>query len=240
MFVLLLVVAVSIGLIVWSQHEFPGKGAPGLRPRDPSPKNQAMAKVASVPLFVSDRERRLWFRTTVAVMAITSTLGPAVTLGAFLRERNLLRVTTTLVLLVTVGAIARRWIKQRPGLGEIGVALCVTAVYLMVWVRVQVPEERTHLFEYGLFAVLIHQALLERLRHGRGRHGRRVTVPAARAVAVPAALLGWLDEGIQALLPNRVYDLRDAGVNALAGLMAIAASLVLGWARRRLGKARTG
>ncbi|MCK5438817.1 MAG: hypothetical protein KAI97_02685 [Gemmatimonadetes bacterium] len=49
------------------------------------------------------------------------------------------------------------------------------------------------------------------------------------------ALLSWLDEGIQALLPSRVYDLRDVGVNALAGLMAIAASLALARARRRHG-----
>jgi VanZ family protein len=50
---------------------------------------------------------------------------------------------------------------------------------------------------------------------------------------VVTALLGWLDEGIQAVLPNRVYDIRDVGVNALAGLLAIAASLVLEWARGR-------
>jgi hypothetical protein len=36
-----------------------------------------------------------------------------------------------------------------------------------------------------------------------------------------------------AILPNRVYDLRDVGFNAFAGLMAIAASLALAWARRR-------
>ena len=48
------------------------------------------------------------------------------------------------------------------------------------------------------------------------------------------ALLGWLDEGIQALLPNRVYDAFDVFVNALSALMAIAASLAIAWARRRI------
>ena len=38
---------------------------------------------------------------------------------------------------------------------------------------------------------------------------------------------GWLDEGIQALLPNRVDDIRDVGFNALAGLMAITARLAI-------------
>jgi hypothetical protein len=47
-------------------------------------------------------------------------------------------------------------------------ALGVTAVYGMVVVRMEIgPAERTHLFEYGLLAVLIYQALTERLGHGR-------------------------------------------------------------------------
>jgi VanZ family protein len=187
------------------------------------------AIITSMSLFTSDRERRLWLSALGVVVVIYSTLGPAGTLVTLLRERNLLRVLVALVLLLVVGAIARQWVKRRPGRGEIGVALGVTAAYLMAWIRIQSPEERTHLFEYGLVAVLIHQALTERLRHGR-----RVPAPAALAVAV-TALLGWLDEGIQAILPNRVYDVRDVGFNALAGLMAIAASLALARARRRFG-----
>ena len=80
-------------------------------------------------------------------------------------------------------------------------AVGVTAVYGMAVLRMGgSPEERTHLFEYGIVAVLIYQALSE-----RPQNGRRVPVPALLALVV-TALLGWLDEGIQALLPNRVYD----------------------------------
>jgi VanZ family protein len=170
----------------------------------------------------------------VVIAAIYATLGPAGRLVGYLRERNLLRVSFALVVLLVVGVIARQWAKRHPSLGEIGVALGVTAVYLTVWIRIQSLEERTHLFEYGLVAVLIHQAFIE-----RRRHSRRVPAPAALAVA-STALLGWLDEGIQAILSNRVYDIRDVGFNALAGLMAVTASLVLFWARRRFGKAHTG
>ena len=54
-------------------------------------------------------------------------------------------------------------------------------------------------------------------------------------------LLGWLDEGIQWLLPNRVYDIRDVGFNALAAVMAVGASLALSRARQweRPGSDRT-
>lgn len=144
-----------------------------------------------------------------------------------LREHNLLGVSVTVLLLLVGAAIAVQWVKKRPSWREIGVGLCVTAAYLLAFIRIQHPEERTHLIEYGLVAVLINNALAE-----RKRRGRRVPFPAALAVVV-TALLGWIDEGIQALLPSRVYDVRDVAFNALAGLMAIAASLVLARVRRR-------
>lgn len=177
--------------------------------------------------FTSDRERRLWFYALAVVVAIYSTLGLAGTLAQALRAQNLLNVSFAVGFLLVVAAIIGSVLKRRPGRREICLALGVAAAYGMVVVRMGVtPEERTHLFEYGLVAVLIHQALTERVRNGR-----RVPIPAVLTLAV-TALLGWLDEAIQGLLPNRIYDLRDVGVNALAGLMAIAATLILARARR--------
>lgn len=172
-------------------------------------------------LFTSDRERRLWLWTLAVMVAIYSTLGPARTLADALREHNLLRVSFALVLLLVVVAIAASWVKRRPGRAEIGVALGVALAYLGTFLRMGSPEERTHLIEYGIVAALIHQALLERVRNGRS-----VPAPAALTVAV-TALLGVLDECIQALLPNRVFDVRDIFFNAFAGFMVIAARLAL-------------
>ena len=138
----------------------------------------------SMSPFTSDQERRLWFWALPVVVAIYSTLGPAQMLAEALPERNLLPVSVAVVLLLVGAPIARRWVERRPGRREIGVAFGVMAAYLMALIRALGPEERTHLFEYGLVAVLIHQALTERLRNGR-----RVPAPAALAVAV-AALLG--------------------------------------------------
>lgn len=178
--------------------------------------------------FASGRERRLWLGAVVVVVAIYTTLGFAGTLAAELRERSLLGAFFALGLVLMVVAIVSSGLKSRPGPREVWVWLGIVTAYGMVLVRMGVtPEERTHLFEYGLVAVLIHQALVERVRHGR-----RVPAPAVLAF-LATALLGWLDEGIQALLPNRVYDLRDAGFNALAALMAIIAGSAVAWTRRR-------
>ncbi len=179
-------------------------------------------------LFTSDRERRLWFWVLAVVVAIWATLWLAGMLVGTLRDRNLLDAAFFISFLVVMAAIAAGALKRRPEGREIWVALGIAAAYGMVVVRMGIPlEERTHLFEYGLVAVLIHQALSE-----RRRGGRRVPVPAALAVAI-TALVGWIDEGIQALLPNRVYDIRDVSFNALAGLMTILASLILARVRWR-------
>lgn len=177
----------------------------------------------------SKREQRLWLWTLAVLVAIYSTLGPARTIAERLRERNLLEVSVAVFLLLVVAVIAVHWLKTRPGWYEVAVALGVTSVYLLVLLRIQHPEERTHLIEYGLVAILIHQALVE-----RRRNEGRVPSPAALAI-VATAFLGWLDEGIQATLPNRVYDLRDVGFNALAGLMAIVAGLAVARVRRWVG-----
>jgi len=178
-----------------------------------------------MPFFTSDRERRLWIWTLIVIAAIYSTLGPAQVLVAMLRERNLLRISFALILVMIGIAIIWRWVKRPPGWREIGVWLAAAAVYAFAFFRVETPEERTHLIEYSLVAILIYQALLE-----RARQGRHVPYPGVLAFGATVSL-GFLDEGIQAVLPLRVFDLVDVGFNTLAAFMAIIVSMALEWAR---------
>lgn len=183
----------------------------------------------------SDRERRLWLWALAVVVAVYSTIGLAGTLVSVLGESGLLEPAFALGFLLVIAAIVGSALKRRPVGRERWVWLGLVAVYGMVIVRMGVSlAERTHLFEYGLLAVLVHQALLE-----RRRNGTRVPVPALFAV-LTTSLVGVLDEGIQGLIPNRVFDLRDVGINALAGVMAVAASVAIAWARRRAGPRRRG
>ena len=178
-----------------------------------------------MPLFSSDRERRLWAWTLAVVVAIYSTLGLATTLVEVLRNRGLFDLTFLVGFLLIGAAILTQGLKARPRGAEIGVALGVAAVYLMVFARMGIPE-RSHLFEYGVVAVFIYEALTE-----RASQGRRVPVPALLAI-LATSLVGALDECTQAILPNRVFEWVDIGFNVLAGVMAVAASVALGWARR--------
>lgn len=178
-------------------------------------------------VFSSRRERRLWLWTLAVVVAIYATLGLARTAAGILRDLGLLEAFFGLGMFLLAAAIVAQGVKARPGWREIAVALGVAAATLMVFARIGSPEERTHLIEYGVVGLLIHEALLE-----RQSRGRRVPLPPLLAILATAAL-GLLDECIQAFLPSRVFDPRDILFNLLAGTMAVSASVALAWAWRR-------
>lgn len=182
------------------------------------------------PFFSSRRERRLWSALVVVLVAIYATLGYAPEIATILRERNDLTDAMVFVSIVTLVVIAVLFIRRRPGRAGIAAGAGILIVYLMAWLRIGIgtPEERTHLFEYSLVAALVHEALLE-----RRENGRHVPVPAILALII-SVLLGWLDEGIQSLLPNRVYDIVDVGFNALAATMIIGARSTLAFVQRRV------
>jgi len=101
---------------------------------------------------------------------------------------------------------------------------------------IRMPEERFHLLEYGLFAGLVYAALLERRRPGAGM---RWSISQALLAVLMTGLAGWIDEGIQYLLPNRHYDWMDVVLNLVAAVLAIGALAALAEARR-LDRAAAG
>ncbi|MBT8337433.1 MAG: VanZ family protein [Gemmatimonadetes bacterium] len=182
------------------------------------------------------RERRLWIATALTLTAIYASIPFAGSLAASLRASGLLApafaALFVLAIAVTIGWSVRRASGPRP----LWVALAVATVWGMLFVRLGVSaEERGHLFEYGLLALLVHELLRERRKIDRGGAAH----PAVLAVLATAAF-GWVDEAIQGVVPGRVYDLRDVGVNALAGVVAVASSVALRWAtgRRERGTPR--
>ena len=176
----------------------------------------------------SERERRWWIAALGLILLIYATLyfvrGPA----EFLRARGLLRLTVgALFGVAAVGVVRQIWKRgagPREGLVLLGFAGAFCGVVLLP----DLPEERLHFLEYGLLGGFLFQACGERAaRLGRGRPG------AAWTAFVLAGLAGWGDEGIQALLPNRYYDLWDVLWNLLGSSIVIVALFVAAAARRR-------
>ncbi|MCY3796929.1 MAG: VanZ family protein [Chloroflexi bacterium] len=185
-------------------------------------------------IFSSTRERRLWLALAIVLAAIYATLGqaPAIVaaLGASILDNigsNLVFAIIALLVVIPVFFIDKRLSRQ-----EIAVGGGILTVYLLAWLRLGSWEERTHLFEYALVAALVHEALLE-----RRDKGRRVPAPALLALILSIGL-GWLDEGIQSLLPNRFFELIDVAFNSIAATMIIGARWVVARVRRWLQSRR--
>lgn len=186
--------------------------------------------------FASKRERRLWIWTAIVVLVIYLTMGFASTLAQWLYHQGLAAIVFAICSLVVLLMIVTQGLSIRPGGIEIGVWLGIAAVYTLLFVRLTVPE-RSHLVEYGVVAVLVYEALLE-----RSERGRWVPMPPLLAIAV-TTLMGAIDESIQYFLPNRVFDPMDLLFNFLAAVMAVFSMIVLRIVRHvvtnRRGKKRT-
>ena len=174
-------------------------------------------------LFSSKRERRLWTWALVVVVAIYSTLGLAAKLVGQVNEGVLAIAFFACLILVGV-TILTQGLRVRPGGIEIGVAVGIAVVYVLIGVRMAVPE-RSHLMEYGVLAILVYEAINERVANGR-----RAPLPAVGAF-LTASLTGVVDECMQVFLPSRVFDWRDILFNVLATLAAIVGMVALRWSR---------
>ncbi len=181
-------------------------------------------------LFTSSREKKLWFWALAVVIALFATLFIGRPLANQLRDQNIQAIFFSIAMLLIGAAILVYGLRTKPGKTEILVWLGIIAVYILFIFRLGAPE-RSHLIEYSVLAIFIHKALVE-----RSVNGKLVLMPAPFALAL-TFLIGVLDESIQLILPNRVFDAEDILFNGLATLMALGSKIILTWVRKRMGKA---
>lgn len=185
--------------------------------------------------FCTSRERNLWLAAAGLLVLIYSTLSVVRPITEALRDASLLIPALILVFGTCVAWGLRGLRRRRPGRIETATLAGIALTYglLLLWLRT--PEEAMHFVEYGAVAVLFYEALAER-RRSATRTGTTpwlpVRIPAAGALVLTIAA-GWLDEGIQYLLPERYYDLRDVALNAAAGALALVAVAGRERAKRR-------
>ena len=149
----------------------------------------------------------------VLLLCIYSTLYVARTISNALRDAGYLRAAVAVAFVLSaIGVLV--FVFRTPALrnprtifASVGVAL----VYATIVFPMSSPEEKLHFLEYGAVGVLAFFAMPPNW----------VTPKRFAAAVLVTLAAGWLDEGIQALLPNRHYDLRDVGFNVLAGAMAL-------------------
>jgi hypothetical protein len=179
------------------------------------------------------QERRLWWLAALYFLAILATAYFVRFAVDFLRARGWLG--SSFWILTAAVALAGAWwlTRHRPRPRELAYAAAVAAVYAGAFLAMSRIEERIHLFQYGLLALLLDAALAARARRGGGPSGAWSRALVAGGLT---ALAGLLDELWQGWLPNRMYDTRDVALNAASGALALLA--LAGW--RWLRRERTG
>lgn len=164
------------------------------------------------------------------LLAIYTTLGIVRDITNFLRDRGVLRLGV--VIAFALAASLFLWLVFRDPrnrtIRAVFSLIAIAAAYAVVIYPMQSPEEKIHFIEYGGVALLAHAST--------SRAWSKIKRFLFCALFVAAA--GWIDEGIQALLPSRVYDLRDVAFNAAAGLMALGAIAIFSPRERALGTDR--
>lgn len=180
-------------------------------------------------LFTSSREKKLWLWVLVVIAAIFSTLFIGQPLFKLLANQNLQAAYFLLGMALVGATIIVHGLKTKSSKFEISLWLGLAGVYTMLFLRLGLPE-RSHLMEYSVLAVFIHKAISERINQGK-----RIPFPAFLSFLI-TFLIGVMDECLQIFLPNRVFDPEDIVFNGMAAAMAIGASSLLSWGRRKWKK----
>lgn len=153
------------------------------------------------------------------LLGIYGTLSVARIVSNALRDAGWLKRTVAIafafVAAAVVGVALRVPALRRPRTALL--LLAAAGAYALVIWPMDSPEEKLHFVEYGLVGVLAFLSM----------PAAWTTVRRALGAFLFTGAAGWVDEGIQAVLPNRYYDLRDVAFNAAAGAMALTTFLVL-------------
>mgnify|MGYP001616580241 FL=1 len=157
--------------------------------------------------------RKYWVWALGWTLAIYITLYPVRPVCEFLKRTIPFELWINIFLAACLSGIAILFFRKYKVTDFRGYVLLLITVsgYLYGLATIPHPEEKIHFIEYGILAYLVFRAL--RLDHGAG-------AAYAGAFALTAAL-GWADEGIQHLLPNRYYQTFDVVLNAVSGLLGL-------------------
>ncbi len=165
------------------------------------------------------RTRTKWMIIVTEILIIYSTLYIVRSVTTFLKDRGLLSLTIYLLAGICFAGFLYYLLKRKTRLLNILILFPVVALYGFLFVKMKITAEKIHLIEYGFLGFMFSSAINDKM--GKFKTGL--------IAFLITALVGYVDEVIQYFLPNRVYDLRDVGFNALSGLFGLAAFIILKW-----------
>jgi len=163
--------------------------------------------------FLNSIKRKYWGQAVLWVALIYATLYPVRPLCEFLKRTTPFALLTNVLLVTLLAGMTAAVVRAAKfkKFSSYFLMLLTVMVYLYGLNSLDFPEEKIHFFEYGVLAYLVFRAL--RIDFSEG-----VSYPAAFAVC---SLLGWVDEGIQEIPPNRYYQLSDVVLNSVSSALGL-------------------
>jgi hypothetical protein len=156
---------------------------------------------------------KCWLHVWLLVVLIYSTLGVVRPICEYLKANTPFSLWMNVLMIgsfvsLGIGVCSKVRLKSLSGY-----FLCAIAVviYLLAFQRIQHPEEKLHLLEYGLLGYLTWRAF-------------RVDFSRCKSYGLAfllSSLLGWGDELIQEILPNRYYQTEDVVLNIFSSFMGL-------------------
>ena len=147
-----------------------------------------------------------------------------------LRDQNVQAVFFLSGMILVAITIFLHGIKNKASKLELSIIIGLVALYVMFFFRLGEPE-RSHLIEYSVLAIFMHQALIERQR----KSSFKIDLLAFTSTF----LIGVADESLQFILPNRTFDPEDIVFNGMVSGLAIFTSVILRWIRGKFGSPPT-
>lgn len=176
--------------------------------------------------FTSKREKRFWAFAFIVFIAIYATLFIDEPMISFFSNQDIQAYIFVFVMMVIGITIVLHSLKNTTSKTELTLILGIIAVYIMFFLRLGLPE-RSHLMEYSILTIFIHKALIERFKY------RDNKLKPVVFTFIMTVLIGVIDECIQLMLPNRVFDINDILFNGIAIIGALFSNLFLNWIRYR-------
>ncbi len=127
------------------------------------------------------------------------------TLGGYL-NLSIVIIFLIILSLVLVHIISNR---ERYSVSQYLWFAFISCLYGLAIYIIDVPEEQVHFIEYGILSGLIYIALSHNI------HNISIYFLCAFIVFIFSAV----DEVIQWILPNRIFDIRDILINGIAGIL---------------------
>ena len=179
-------------------------------------------------LFSSKREKRLWLYALICWMVILSLLFLGHPLQQLFSNQNIQAGIFLLGMLLVTAITLIHALRQNSQRISVILSLSLLTLFCMFLLRLGLAE-RSHLIEYSILAILIHEALLEGQKKGEA-------LWRAPLIAIGlTSTLGVIDELLQLWIPNRFFDLNDIFFNCFAAIFAVGSKVIVDFARYRIG-----